>query len=367
VSLLVYNGLRIAEVLACDVESFTHQRGHRVLRIVRKGGKASTEPLSPIVLRALEDYVGERTTGPLFLNVDGTERLSYSIAYKLIRRLARRAGIPAAERISPNSLRHSFATELLGAGVSLRMSRTPWATPTPAPPGPTTAPATTSTATRRTRWPPSFAGTDPRPPLSSRRPEPVNLVLVFLQIPGVDDLAVAYLEQVARDPAVVQALASPVRSPDCDDVLVASGEHMKQIDVERTFAELSEMSEEATDLGHSTVRAGNRTAAGNVKRGVVREEAHEHLGTPSVEGLYRRSDKRRIRMLGHRYSRPKPKDSMPLGRLPIWRSYRESACRPRSGRGSRNGTPKQHPGRLTGRSATSRNFRGPGRSADRGP
>jgi site-specific recombinase XerD len=120
VSVLVYNGLRIAEVLACDVESFTYQRGHRVLRIVRKGGKASTEPLSPIVLRALEDYVAERTTGPLFLNAQGSERLSYSIAYKLIRRLARRAGIPAADRISPHSLRHSFATELLGAGVPLQ-------------------------------------------------------------------------------------------------------------------------------------------------------------------------------------------------------------------------------------------------------
>jgi integrase/recombinase XerD len=120
VSLLVYNGLRIAEVLACDVEAFTHQQGHRVLRIVRKGGKASTEPLSRSVLRALEDYVGERTTGPLFLNAEGTERLSYSIAYKLIRRLARRAGIPAADKISPHSLRHSFATDLLGAGVPLQ-------------------------------------------------------------------------------------------------------------------------------------------------------------------------------------------------------------------------------------------------------
>jgi len=117
VSLLVYNGLRIAEVLACDVESFTHQRGHRVLR---EGGKASTEPLCPIVLRALEDYVAKRTTGPLFLNAAGTERLSYSIAYKLIRRLARRADIPAADKISPHSLRHSFATELLGAGVPLQ-------------------------------------------------------------------------------------------------------------------------------------------------------------------------------------------------------------------------------------------------------
>jgi integrase/recombinase XerD len=120
VSLLVYNGLRIAEVLACDVEAFTHQRGHRVLRIVRKGGKASTEPLAPIVLHPLEVYLGDRIAGPLFLNADGTERLSYSIAYKLIRRLARRAGIPAADKISPHSLRHSFATELLGAGVPLQ-------------------------------------------------------------------------------------------------------------------------------------------------------------------------------------------------------------------------------------------------------
>jgi hypothetical protein len=37
-----------------DIEHFTHQRGHRALRIVRKGGKASTEALAPIVLHALE-------------------------------------------------------------------------------------------------------------------------------------------------------------------------------------------------------------------------------------------------------------------------------------------------------------------------
>jgi integrase/recombinase XerD len=120
ISLLVYNGLRIAEVLATDVEHFSHQRGHRVLRIVRKGGKASTEPLAPIVLHALESYVGERSDGPIFLNADGTERLSYSTSYALIRRLAKRAGIASAARISPHSLRHSFATELLAAGVPLQ-------------------------------------------------------------------------------------------------------------------------------------------------------------------------------------------------------------------------------------------------------
>ncbi|MDQ3065953.1 MAG: site-specific integrase [Actinomycetota bacterium] len=102
------------------MEHLTHQRGHRVLRIVRKGGKASTEPLAPIVLHALENYVGERDSGPIFLNADGNARLSYSTSYALIRRLARRAGIAGADKISPHSLRHSFATELLGAGVPLQ-------------------------------------------------------------------------------------------------------------------------------------------------------------------------------------------------------------------------------------------------------
>jgi hypothetical protein len=54
------------------------------------------------VLRALLDYIGERSSGPLFLNRDGSGRLSYSTSYALIRRLARCAGIPAA--VHPNWL-----------------------------------------------------------------------------------------------------------------------------------------------------------------------------------------------------------------------------------------------------------------------
>ncbi len=120
VSLLVYNGLRIAEALGCEVTSLTYQRGHRVLRIIRKGGRPATEPLAPVVLRALLDYIGERNRGPLFLNRDGSGRLAYSTSYALIRRLARRAGLPAADHLSPHSLRHSFATELLDNGTPLQ-------------------------------------------------------------------------------------------------------------------------------------------------------------------------------------------------------------------------------------------------------
>ena len=90
------------------------------MRITRKGGKASTEPLAPIVLHALELYVGERTSGAIFLNADDSDRLSYSTSYALIRRLAKRAAIAGAARISPHSLRHSFATELLAGGVPLQ-------------------------------------------------------------------------------------------------------------------------------------------------------------------------------------------------------------------------------------------------------
>lgn len=41
-------------------------------------------------------------------------------AWRLVLRLARRAGLPAAERLNPHSLRHSFVTAALDAGVSLR-------------------------------------------------------------------------------------------------------------------------------------------------------------------------------------------------------------------------------------------------------
>jgi hypothetical protein len=152
VSLLVYNGLRIDEALAGDVTDLTYQRGHRVLRIVREGGMASAEPLAPLVVRVLEDYVAERSAGPLFVNREGTARLSYSTSYALIRRLARRAGIGAADRLSPHSLRHSMPPSCSAPACRSRTCRTPWAMPIPAPPGATTGPGTTSTGTRRTRW-----------------------------------------------------------------------------------------------------------------------------------------------------------------------------------------------------------------------
>lgn len=116
--LLALNGLRISEALGADIDNLDVNRGHRTLFIHRKGGKTATIPLSPRTARALDLYIGERETGPIFMNHDRTRRLDRHASARIVRRLAKRAGID--KRISPHSLRHSFITAALDAGVPLR-------------------------------------------------------------------------------------------------------------------------------------------------------------------------------------------------------------------------------------------------------
>jgi len=117
-SLLALNGLRVSEALNADIDNIDVNRGHRTLFIHRKGHKTATIPLAPRTARALDLYIGERTSGPIFLNLDGTQRLDRHGAARIVRRLTRRAGID--KNITPHSLRHSFITAALDAGVPLR-------------------------------------------------------------------------------------------------------------------------------------------------------------------------------------------------------------------------------------------------------
>ena len=117
ITLLALNGLRISEALNADIDDLSTERGHRTLAIVRKGGKHVTIPLAPRTGRALDLYIGERTMGPIFLGVEGG-RMDRYCADRMVKRLVKRAGIN--KRISPHSLRHSFITAALDAGVPLR-------------------------------------------------------------------------------------------------------------------------------------------------------------------------------------------------------------------------------------------------------
>ncbi len=82
-----------------------------------KGHKLAVIPMPPRVGRAVDQAAGDRIGGPVLLMNSG-RRLDRHAATRIVRRLAKRAGI--TKHISPHSLRHSFITAALDAGVPLR-------------------------------------------------------------------------------------------------------------------------------------------------------------------------------------------------------------------------------------------------------
>ena len=117
ISLLALNGLRVSEATGADIEHLGLERGHRTLTITSKGGKVVTTPLAPRTARAIDLAIGERTSGPVFVAADG-RRLDRHVAGRLVRKVARRAGI--AKAVTPHTLRHAFITAAHDAGVPLR-------------------------------------------------------------------------------------------------------------------------------------------------------------------------------------------------------------------------------------------------------
>lgn len=117
ICLLGLNGLRVSEACGLNVEDLDTFMGHRVAKVVGKGGKPAVIPLAPKVARAVDAAVGEREAGPVLLGVNGA-RMTRCAAGRAVKRLAKRAQID--KRISPHSLRHSAITNVLDAGVPLR-------------------------------------------------------------------------------------------------------------------------------------------------------------------------------------------------------------------------------------------------------
>ena len=101
------------------VEDYTDTlRGYRVLRLVGKGNKPATMPLTVPVLRVLEACRGQRVCGPLILRPVSGRPIDRRDAYRMVARIAKTAGIP--RHISPHSTRHAAITNALDAGVPLR-------------------------------------------------------------------------------------------------------------------------------------------------------------------------------------------------------------------------------------------------------
>jgi site-specific recombinase XerD len=113
------NALRASEAAGVRIEGYAESlRGHRVLRLVGKGNKPATMPITVPVLRVLEACRGERTSGPLVLRPLTGNPIDRRDVYRMVTKIAKVAGIP--RHISPHSLRHAAITNALDAGVPLR-------------------------------------------------------------------------------------------------------------------------------------------------------------------------------------------------------------------------------------------------------
>lgn len=121
ITLLADLGLRVGELVGLDVADLGAERGHRTVRFVGKGGKPRRRALAPGTAAVLDAYLAVRPgppDGPLFVTTSGA-RVDRHAVFRLVRRLARDAGIPAWADVSPHSLRHAFATIARGEGVPL--------------------------------------------------------------------------------------------------------------------------------------------------------------------------------------------------------------------------------------------------------
>ena len=114
--LLYSSGLRVSEALALDVTDLSFAGAY--VRVIGKGDKERLVPVGDVALEALGRHLGERERGPIFLSRRG-RRLDRMAAWRVIRQAAVAAGL--AGRVTPHTLRHSFATHLLEGGADLRV------------------------------------------------------------------------------------------------------------------------------------------------------------------------------------------------------------------------------------------------------
>ena len=116
--LLYASGLRVSELAGLDLDDV--DRSDQTVRVLGKGGKERVVPFGDAAARALEAHLGRRGfhDGPLFPNARGG-RLTVRSMHRIVRRSARAARL--ARRVTPHTLRHSFATHLLDSGADLRM------------------------------------------------------------------------------------------------------------------------------------------------------------------------------------------------------------------------------------------------------
>lgn len=121
--LLYAAGLRVSELINLHVASINLEAGF--VRVLGKGSKERIVPIGTKALTCIQEYL---KNGRKKILKDGTSRFLFVARagkpmtrqgfWKLLKRYALKAGI--RKRVTPHSLRHSFASHLLEGGADLR-------------------------------------------------------------------------------------------------------------------------------------------------------------------------------------------------------------------------------------------------------
>jgi len=123
VELLYASGLRASEL--CDLCVRDVNLSVRCVRVLGKGGKERIVPLGKTAAAAIEAYLNDgrpallkKPTERMFLSRTGKPMERVSL-WMMVEKRARTAGL--LRHISPHTLRHCFASHLLGGGADLRV------------------------------------------------------------------------------------------------------------------------------------------------------------------------------------------------------------------------------------------------------
>ncbi len=123
------SGVRISELIGLDVDDLDLKAGSLLVRS-GKGSKSRRVPIGRAARRAVDAYLvrtrgellkrgkGSSAAGALFLNARGG-RLSRQGCWKILTGYSESVGLGG--KVSPHTLRHSFATHMLDGGADIRV------------------------------------------------------------------------------------------------------------------------------------------------------------------------------------------------------------------------------------------------------
>ena len=117
-------GLRVSEMIELKISDLFFEEGF--IRVIGKGSKQRFVPVNDHIITLIDNYrslvrsgvpVQKQFEDTLFLNRRGRQ-ISRNMVFMILKELVQKAGVK--KKVSPHTLRHSFATHLLQNGADLR-------------------------------------------------------------------------------------------------------------------------------------------------------------------------------------------------------------------------------------------------------